>query len=197
MFSIYDIDPRAFGVGFVVVGTLIAFLITLLSQYQKASVTRSPLEGDELTLETERQGRRWGLMNRTKISDGKTVYIDRVSLITTPWFSVKFHRIFRPDQQRDLHDHPWSFLSIILRGHYVEDVPHHCGHQSCPFIGDPEPERRRWFNWKRAEDSHTIKWVSRSPVWTLVICGPVRRIWGFYAKTGWVAWNKYDKLDNP
>lgn len=156
------------------------------------------LEGDELTLETERNGRLWGILNRTKIGDGKTVYIDRLSLITTPWFSIKLHRIYRPDNQRDLHDHPWSFLSLILWGWYEEAVPREatCGPCDCE---DCKPDRAtrcvRWFNWKRAEDSHAIRFVSRKPVWTLVFCGPARRIWGFYTKKGWVAWNEYDQLD--
>ena len=123
----------------------------------------------------------WGLFRKFLIGLDGDLYLWRLSLITTPWFSVKLHRIFRPDRQRDLHDHPWTFLSIILFGSYTEDTP-------------GGVKRRRWWNWKRAEDSHSIKTVSRSPVWTLVFCGPRRRVWGFHTPKGWVSWKDYEKL---
>lgn len=141
------------------------------------------LEADEVTLDNERMGRRWGFMNTILIGDGKTTYLNRLAVLTTPWFSIKLHRIYRPDQQRDLHDHPWNFLSIILRGSYKENTPQGIKH-------------RKWFNWKRAEDSHTIRWVSRVPVWTLVFTGAARRVWGFHTVHGWVAWDQYEKLND-
>lgn len=140
------------------------------------------LEADEITATSPRQAD-WGFWVRRLIGDGKTTYIDRLTILLTPWFSIKLHRIYRPDQQRELHDHPWTFLSIVLWGHYLEDTPH-------------GPRRCWWWNWKRAEDSHSIRETSRTPVWTLLFTGPRRRIWGFYAKNGWVAWDQYDKLYN-
>ena len=156
------------------------------------------LEADKAELEeASEDSRLWGFMNRRVIAEGDNVYLDRLSLITTPWFSIKLHRIYRPDQQRDLHDHPWNFLSIVLRGEYVEDVP--CLHKVYAQKAYREVRHIRWFNWKKAEDLHAISWVSRSPVWTLVVTGPRRRVWGFFVEKlkQWVAWDKYDKLNNP
>lgn len=39
-----------------------------------------------------------------------------------PW-SFRIHHILRPDEDRDLHDHPWNARTIILRGWYVEERP--------------------------------------------------------------------------
>ena len=47
-------------------------------------------------------------------------YLTRLNLIKTPWFSVKLHWILRPDPDRDLHCHPWRFVSFVLRGGYEE-----------------------------------------------------------------------------
>jgi hypothetical protein len=129
---------------------------------------------------------RWALMRRRLIGSGDDVYLDRVYVIQTPWFGIMFHRIFRPDNQRDLHDHPWTFFSLVLRGSYVEDTV-------------DGPKRRRWWNWKRAEDRHSIREVSRRPVWTLVFTGPKRRTWGFWVEGGtrWVRWTDYAKVDQP
>lgn len=125
--------------------------------------------------------RRWGFLKRFVIHNGLSVYLDRLNLIITPWFSIKLHRIYRPDNQRDLHDHPWNFLSIVLWGSYIENTP------------DGE-RKHRWFNFKRASDLHSIRHVSRSPVWTLVFCGRVQRVWGFQTAEGWVPWYNYEKL---
>lgn len=38
------------------------------------------------------------------------------------WFSVYLHKLDAPDPGTDLHDHPWPFVSIILRGGYVEQT---------------------------------------------------------------------------
>ncbi|WP_282352067.1 hypothetical protein [Pseudomonas sp. PS01303] len=37
-----------------------------------------------------------------------------------PW-SFRVHHIMRPDEDRDLHDHPWNARTIILRGWYTEE----------------------------------------------------------------------------
>lgn len=47
----------------------------------------------------------------------------RYKLLHTPWFGLYFHRIMRSDMGRHFHDHPWSFLSLILRGGYTEHTP--------------------------------------------------------------------------
>lgn len=155
-----------------------------------------PSAVEELTNISDRWSRPWIFWNHQVIGDGKTVYIRRLEILRTPLFSVMLHRIYRPDQQRELHDHPWSFLSLILRGWYEEDVPHRCQYHNCFFSGCPSSRKVRWFNWKRAEDSHSIRWVSRSPVWTLVFTGPKRRVWGFYGRDGWVRWDEYERLND-
>lgn len=129
---------------------------------------------------------RWAFMMRRRIGIPGDVYLDRVYIVQTPWFGIMFHRIFRPDNQRDLHDHPWNFFSIILLGSYVEDTIN-------------GPRHRRWWNWKRAEDRHSIRECSRRPVWTLVFTGRKRRTWGFWVDGGarWVRWTEYEKVDRP
>ena len=48
-------------------------------------------------------------------------YLARLRLIQTPLFGVYLHDIFEPDDG-DPHNHPWSFVSIVLRGAYTEYV---------------------------------------------------------------------------
>lgn len=125
--------------------------------------------------------KKWRVCHRFTIGHPGDPYLTRLTLLKTPWFSIKLHQIFRPDEQEDLHDHPWTFFSVILLGHYLENTPY--GYK-----------RRFWFNWKRATDTHSIREVSRRPVWTLLFCGPECREWGFWVKGQFVLWTDYEKL---
>lgn len=107
-----------------------------------------------------------------------TPYLTRLFLLHTPWFSVMMHWL-KPDPQPDMHDHPVTFLSLILRGFYVEQIATG-GLQKC-----------RWWNFKRATDAHRIVWTAPNTL-TLVITGPRRREWGFITPKGWVPWRMYD-----
>lgn len=109
-------------------------------------------------------------------------YLIRWELIVTRWFSLKLHRILRPDWARDLHDHPWWFVALVLRGGYVEEVEY------------AHIRKVRWFNWKPATGAHRIVTVKPN-TWTLVLTGPRCRKWGFYTVEGWVHWKRY-LLDN-
>lgn len=142
---------------------------------------------------------RWAFMKRRLIGQPGDIYLDRVYVVQTPWFGIMFHRIFRPDNQRDLHDHPWSFFSLVLRGWYEEDAAHRCPYPDCAFAFCPQRRKVRWFNFKRAEDRHSIRWCSRSPVWTLVFTGRKRRTWGFWVDSGtrFVKWTEYEKVNQP
>jgi hypothetical protein len=52
--------------------------------------------------------------------DDGIAYLIRVTLISIgKWFSIKLHNILQSDDAC-LHDHPWPFISIILRGGYYE-----------------------------------------------------------------------------
>ncbi len=41
----------------------------------------------------------------------------------TRWFTIRIHHIKRADADVELHDHPWSFISLILKGWYEEERP--------------------------------------------------------------------------
>lgn len=108
-------------------------------------------------------------------------YLRRYYLFKSRWLSVYLHEILRSDDDRELHDHPWTFFSIILKGSYVEHLPNYRS-RFCP----------RWsmiFHW--AEDAHRLELPTGARTWTLVFVGPKRREWGFYAAEGWVMWRTY------
>lgn len=146
--------------------------------------------------------RKWGLLHPFRIGPKGDPYLWRLSLVTTPWGSAKLHLIFRPDRQRDLHDHPWSFVGLVLLGWYEEAVPH-CNWKRCSWRGS---RKIRWVNRKvartaqeevaerRLSDTHAISALHKRlglPVVTFLLCGPRFRQWGFVVKGKWVSWREY------
>lgn len=54
-------------------------------------------------------------------ADPSQRYLVRWHLFRCRWFRVFLHRIYRPDDDRHLHNHPWpNALAIVLRGGYGE-----------------------------------------------------------------------------
>lgn len=104
------------------------------------------------------------------------LYLRRLYILRA-WCGAMLHWIHRPDSDRWLHDHPWCFFSIVLRGGYVEETPRGV-------------RRVRWFNCNRSTDLHRILSVEPGTI-TLVFTGPKVRSWGFQTDLGWVGWREY------
>lgn len=67
------------------------------------------------------------------------------------FLKIYLHKFMRSDEDRALHDHPWSFLSIILRGGYFEI--------SETFEGKKTTLVRNGFAFMRTEEGRlTIQW---------------------------------------
>jgi hypothetical protein len=49
-------------------------------------------------------------------------FIDLLQFFATPALTVQLHYIKRPDPTYLYHDHPWSFLSLIVKGSYTEKI---------------------------------------------------------------------------
>ena len=148
------------------------------------------------------------------ISNAERVpYLVRYTIFSCQWFGIFIHKILRSDDDRDLHDHPWNFWTLILKGGYAEETPL----VNPPTWRDHLPKmilKSRWCGpgtliRHSAEDCHRLELRSNSPyngdkcsdsscrvcgfkpVWTLFIHGPRRRDWGFHTRDGWVQWEKY------
>ncbi len=118
---------------------------------------------------------RWALWRWYDIVLDGDLYLTRLNIIQTPWFSIKLHWILRPDPDRDLHCHPWSFVSFILRGGYEE-------------LESKDPKKQsgilrkiNWFNYKNIITAHRISYTKPNTL-TLIFSGPRshKKEWGFY-----------------
>jgi hypothetical protein len=125
------------------------------------------------------------------ISKYGNVHFRRYRLIQTPWFALYIHQILKSDEDADMHDHPWSFQSLILSGSYKE---------SCKFAPNFDSVIHSVFNVgdvikHEAEDAHRIT-IQTPEVWTLVFTSGRTRYWGYQTPSGWIGHKEYRQLKN-
>lgn len=112
-----------------------------------------------------------------------------------PWIALRVHHIRSSDAGRDFHDHPWSFVSLILRGGYREDRPY-AG--AVPVVADAvpsaiaeQPYTSTWYGagallFRRAATWHRLTLDDQqlaAGTWTLVLTlPPADRRWGFLVR---------------
>ncbi len=106
-------------------------------------------------------------------------YLVRYTLFTCPWFSIKLHKILLSDDDC-MHDHPWSFISIILKGGYYELTP----------------TSGKWYRpgsilWRPQPWIHKLVIPECKSATTLVITFKKVRQWGFVTPSGWKVWYSY------
>jgi hypothetical protein len=124
------------------------------------------------------------------------------------------HHFLPNRDDRDVHDHPRPFLTLVLWGGYDDLVP--CPDCDGSGYGDPEyvegtnvpllhgcpicrgegvvvGDRMRPGMLKRrlAHHRHRTR-VGEGGCWTLVLMGPLRRPWGFWREGKWWPWREYE-----
>lgn len=116
-------------------------------------------------------------------------YLWRIRLVATPWFGIFLHKICTPDPRAVLHNHPWTFASVVLKGGYTEYVPGDNTYAVSRSV--------KRFNLKRFNNSyHWIDRLDRTPTWTLVFTGRRKRVWGYLEKDGtYTDFNKHEFND--
>lgn len=94
-------------------------------------------------------------------------------------FNIFLHKFLKGDPD-DLHDHPWGYATLILKGGYWETTPagrfwRGPGHfRICP-----------------ANSYHRIELEPGVTAWTLFMPGPQKREWGFLVNNIWMDHGKY------
>lgn len=126
----------------------------------------------------------------TRQIDGKA-YLVRWHLLHTRWGRVYLHKIILTDSDCP-HDHPWRFISIILKCSYIE---HEHRQYDTHEGGVVYAQISRRFRApailvRPATWAHTLE-IPGKPVWTLVITSTWKRKWGFWTKKGWIRHNDY------
>lgn len=104
-------------------------------------------------------------------------------------FNIFLHKFLKGDPG-DVHDHPWGYATLILKGGYYEWVP------EFNSKGQKIGEIRHWrgpghFRICGANSYHRVELVPGVNAWTLFMPGIQRRDWGFLVKNKWMQHNEY------
>ena len=128
------------------------------------------------------------MFKRIKEIRSKTgvLHFVRWQLFSIPWTTIKvyLHLIGQADEDKDEHDHRWSFISLILKGGYVETSAHKITRRTPGSLA-----------YRSAQESHrVIKLLGRT--YSLVLVWGERRPWGYQTENGWVEAEEYRRLKN-
>lgn len=128
---------------------------------------------------------RYWLFNAYERIDGK--HVSPIGWLP----SIRIHRIKKSDDDRALHDHPWKFVTVILKGGYYEVRPIYSDWY-C-FVGDStEVVTQRYqsgesIKWhgpgsilvRRHTDFHRLIVPEGGEAWTMFCTGKYMHKWGF------------------
>ena len=106
-------------------------------------------------------------------------------------FNIFLHKFLKSDPD-DVHDHPWGYATLILKGGYYEWTP------QFNSKGQKIGEIARWcgpgsFRTASADSYHRIELDPDVECWTLFMPGPQKREWGFLVNNKWIHNDQYLK----
>jgi len=97
-------------------------------------------------------------------------------------FAIRLHHWIRSDDKRYMHDHPYWFWTLVLKGHYV-DVSHNAEFDKPDtlFASETNIEHMKAgiLRFRPAKHKHYVEVVIPN-TWTLLLTGPAKRDWGFW-----------------
>jgi len=137
----------------------------------------------------ERLGRKRIIMDRID----NEPYLERyyIFLKDRTWFpfNIFIHKFLKSDPD-DVHDHPWPYATLILKGGYWEWIP------QFDSKGNKFSEIAKWrgpghFRMCSATSYHRIELDPNITAWTLFMPGPQQREWGFLVKNKWIQNDDY------
>lgn len=114
--------------------------------------------------------------------------------------TARLHVIRQADGDRCLHDHPWSFVTVVLWGGYTEEYETEVilfyPRSPARLMATVLRERKVWplsINYRPLHFKHRITKLHARVAITLVFTSPEMREWGFYTSEGWRPWTAFLK----
>ena len=104
-------------------------------------------------------------------------------------FNIFVHKFLKSDPD-DVHDHPWPYATLILKGGYWEWIP------VFDSMGKKFTEYKQWrgpghFRICSSTSYHRIELDPNVTAWTLFMPGPQKREWGFLVDNKWIHNERY------
>ena len=113
-------------------------------------------------------GRLFTIKMREHLGLPECPYVYRWRFEIRPLGSLRIHHWVGPDDDRAFHDHPWRFVTLVVKGGYTDRNPDGEDHVRAPAVRLREAVHR-----------HTVI-PDPGGAWTVLITGPRIRTWGFW-----------------
>lgn len=127
----------------------------------------------------------------THTNNQEEAFLVRTIICRNRFFNIFIHRFLKSDPET-LHDHPWNFLSFIIRGSYIEEIE---SNGNRVYLIRSASNRRLAF--RKATMFHRIKlfkqYSYRNAPITLCVTFNRQKSWNYLTETGPVKWRKYLK----
>lgn len=117
-----------------------------------------------------------------------------------PPFNLYLHHFLKSDKGRDLHDHPFPSMSILIKGHLWEQMHDHWEYEEdMEKLDGGKWVEKFWLKkipkWKpvyrTAKHRHRLI-LNHGDAWTLFFVGPKQRSWGFWVEGKFVPYWEYE-----
>lgn len=107
------------------------------------------------------------------------------------------HHFVGDDWSKDLHDHPKRFVTVGVKGRYLEESPANRPWGAGPgYMFGQRIYTAPWIRTFPANHIHRIEMVEKGEeCWTLVMVMRTERPWGFWHKGVWMPWQKFVTSD--
>lgn len=116
------------------------------------------------------------------VSKEGVLHFKRFAVVECKWFNIYIHTILKADEDPHLHDHPWDYVSLVLKGSFLEgSVDKNKDSVMTALV-------RGSISMQKAERFHKIVMLSLASkmVKTLFFTGPRRREWGYDVDGTWI-----------
>jgi len=132
------------------------------------------------------------LIKEIKSKEG-ILHFRRWRILSTPWFNIYIHEIFKADEDLHLHDHPWNYRSYIIKGSFEELYTNSEYYRN---VIQAQSVRSGMIVKRLATTFHKVEKIHSSKIVTLFITGRKFRDWGYLVDGEWVQHTKYRALKN-
>lgn len=120
-----------------------------------------------------------------KSKDG-VLHFKRWSILSTPWFRICLHAIYKPDEDVHLHNHPWKFWSFVIKGSYTERLPNFKLNPRFPMTSV----------YRNTDQFHKIEDLHSPVVYTFNIMWGFKDSWGYMVNNKFVGHETYRQWKN-
>ena len=124
------------------------------------------------------------LIKEIKSKTGE-LHFKRWEILKTRWGSIWLHAIYKADADKHLHNHPWDFISVVLRGSYYEQTP----------LGNKKQYPGK-INVRDGSEYHKILELVSPVVYTLFFASKPKRLWGYKVMGKFVDHETYRERKN-